>query len=167
MRRFLLQWERVTSNKFVLDIIKDGYALEFHRSLPTKYLVTRPGEGLCFTAADRGTCGSKQTRERFLLASVCNKETVREIQVNPKPPTLECIRSIQKIQNGIYLFNRKSSTEGCLYGNSRPKRCLSAYSYRRIFLRYLHLAMQITENVYHFQYKALLFVQLRGYLPRC
>lgn len=60
---FLPQWEKITSNEFVLNIIKRGYALEFHSDPPSVSCdktskTLREGQG-GLTSVNRGNGGSR------------------------------------------------------------------------------------------------------------
>lgn len=40
LKKFLPQWEKISSDKFVLGVVDRGYTLEFSESPPSRFLIT-------------------------------------------------------------------------------------------------------------------------------
>lgn len=112
---FLPQWEKMTSNDFVLNIIKREYALEFHSDPPSKFLVTKlPRHSekakalLIGEMVDQEVLTPVSIQEQggwFLLVHFCGKKAIWKVQTNHEPLNLSIrykniwMESIYSIRN--------------------------------------------------------------------
>ncbi|XP_072001164.1 uncharacterized protein [Engystomops pustulosus] len=164
LENFLPHWKNITSNRWVLSIIEDGYFIDFV-SPPHRFILSRQ-------PSDRLTCHLwKEVSDLLKLNVICPvhpeergtghysplfliKKTKWDFQINYKLEIFEQMGNLCKIQNGInqihYAFDTLQSlfmylgSQGCLLS------CTYPYEITKIFkiCRIISLWGRISFSIY-------------------
>ena len=135
LTHFLTEWESITSDKWVLDLIQEGYKLEFIRkpsfrgiketvvpSCQTMLLEKEIENLLSKNAIEKSS--EKGYYERLLQYSFSGSKEKREDETCNKSSTSQQVCSEETFQNGLYEKSHTISRKRRLVNNSRYSRCL-------------------------------------------
>ncbi|XP_068091050.1 uncharacterized protein [Hyperolius riggenbachi] len=138
---FYENWESHFQNKWLLNIILEGYKIEFATAPPVQFFsytdpirsaskLSLTKRNCCPSGKEGNSSGPKMsTVSGVLFSSIPSKKTSGGVQVHLKPKGIKQVNKISKISNGQYTQCGQSATESVLHGFYGPQGRLSPPAY--------------------------------------